>query len=74
MYLELRGCFIIHVILEAGNNQIEAGIYSFSRGCLMDGIASSGSILDFLTLNETSFERSATPFTWVQTWIVVNNI
>ena len=46
----------------------------FSRGCLTYRISSSGSILDFVTLNETSFDHLALLLTWVQTWIGVNNI
>ena len=46
----------------------------FSRGCLTDGIALSGSILDFLLLNDTSFERSILILPWVQTGIGMNNI
>ena len=41
---------------------------------MTDRIAPSGSILDFVPLNETAFESSATLFPWVQTWIGVNNI
>ena len=54
--------------------QIASGIDSFSRGFLTDRKASSGSILGFVPLNETAFERSETLFTWVQKWIGVNNI
>ena len=38
------------------------------------GIASSGFILDFVTLDETSFESLASLLPWVQIWIGVNNI
>ena len=38
------------------------------------GIASSGFILDFMPLNETAFESYLLIFTWIQTWIRVNNI
>ena len=41
---------------------------------MTDGISSSGSILDFVRLNETDSERLATLLPWVQTWIGVNNI
>ena len=58
VYLELRGCFRLHIIWVAGTRQIATGIDGFSRGCLTDGISWSGSILDFLMLNETAFERS----------------
>ena len=54
--------------------QISAGIDGFSRGFMTDGIASSGSILDFLLLNETALECSDTLLTWVWTWIGFNNI
>ena len=37
-------------------------------------IVSYGSILDFLPLNETAFDRLATLLPRVQTWIGVNNI
>ena len=46
----------------------------FSKVFWTDRKASSGSILDFVPLNETDFEHSETLFTWVQTWIGVNNI
>ena len=59
VHLELRGCFRLHNIWVAGNGQIASGIYSFSRGCLTDRIDSDGSILDFVPLNETAFERLA---------------
>ena len=74
VYLELRGCFILQIIWVAGTRQIEVGIYGFSRSCLTDGIASSGSILEFLPLDETAFERSVSLFPWVRIWIGVNNI
>ena len=49
-------------------------IYGFSSGCLTDGISSSGSILDFVPLNKTAFERLVSLLPWLQTWIGVNNI
>ena len=58
VYLELRGCFRLQVIWVAGTRQIAAGIDGFSRGYLTDRIALSGSILYFMPLNETYFERS----------------
>ena len=54
--------------------KIESGIDGFSRGCLIDGIALSGSILDFILLNKTAFEHSVPLFPWVQTLIGVSNI
>ena len=74
VYLDLRGCFRLHIICVAGTRQISAGIYVFQRGCLTDGISLYGSILDFLPLNDTSFERSVLLLPWVRTWIGVNNI
>ena len=46
----------------------------FSRVCLTEKIVASGSILDFIPLNETAFENSVLLLPWVQTWIGVNNI
>ena len=74
VYLDLRGCFGLHIIWVAGTRQITAVIDGFSRGCLTDRIALSGSILDFFTLNETSFENSVSFLPWIWTWIGVNNI
>ena len=45
VYLELRGGFRLHIIWVAGTRQIATGIDGFSRVCLTDGIAWSGSIL-----------------------------
>ena len=50
VYLYLRGCFKLHIIWVAGKSQIASGIYGFSSGCLTDGMASSGSILDYTCL------------------------
>ena len=58
VYLELTGCFRLYIIWVAGRRQIAAVIYGFSRDCLIDRIALSGSILYFMPLNETYFERS----------------
>ena len=73
-YLELRDCFRLRIIWVSGASQISSGIYGFSRVCLTDGIASYGSILDFVTLNKIAFERLVFLLPWVQTWIGVNNI
>ena len=54
--------------------QIAAGIDGFSRGCLTYKIASSGSILEFVPLNETFFELLVSLLPLVQTWVGVNNI
>ena len=64
VYLYMRGCFRLHIIWVAGMRQIAAGIDGFPRGCLEYGIALSGSILDFVPLNETAFERSVSFFPW----------
>ena len=45
VYLDLRGYFRLRIIWVSGTRQIAAVIDSFSKGCLTDGIASSGSIL-----------------------------
>ena len=74
VYLDLRGCFRLHIIWVAGTRKIAAVIYGFSRGCLTDGMASSGSILDSVPLNETDFESSVLLLSWVWPWIGVNNI
>ena len=50
------------------------GVDGSSRSCLTDVIASSGYILYFLSLNNTSLDSSASLLTWFQTWIGVNNI
>ena len=41
---------------------------------MTDGIASSGSILDFVLLNETDFDSYISLLPWVWTWIEANNI
>ena len=74
VYLDLRRCFRLHIIWVAGMRQIASGIDGFSRGCLIYRISSSGSILDFVLLNETPFECFMSIFPWVRTWIGVNNI
>ena len=51
-----------------------AGIDGLSRGCFKDVIDFSGSILDFVPLNETAFERLVSLLPWFQTCIGVNNI
>ena len=55
VYLELRGCFRLQIIWVSGSRQISSGIDGFSRVSFTCRIASSGSILDFVTLNDTSF-------------------
>ena len=45
----------------------------FSRACSTDRKSSSGSIVDFVTLNKIAFECLATLLPWVQTWIGVIN-
>ena len=74
VYLDLRGCLILQIIWISGTSQIAAGIYDFSRVSFTYWIASSGYILDFVHLNETSFDRLASLLTWVHTVIGVNNI
>ena len=74
VYLYMRGCFRLHIILLAGTRQIAAEIYGFSRGHLTYGIVSYSSILDFVPLNDTACDHSASIFPWVKTWIGVNNI
>ena len=74
VYLDLRGCFVLQIIWVSGTREIEAVTDGFLRGCLTDGIASSGSILDFVMLNKTEFERSVLIFPWVRTQVGVNNI
>ena len=74
VYLDLRGCFRLQIIWVVGTKQKAAGIYCSSRGCFTDGIASSGSIFYFVTLNEKSFERSASLLPCVQKYIGVNKI
>ena len=74
VYLELRGCFRLHIFWVSGTRQIASGVDGFSRGCLTDGISSYGSILDFVCLNGTSFDYSASLLLWVQTYIGVNYI
>ena len=74
VYLELRGCFRLNIIWVAGTRQIVAVIYGFSGGGLTDGISSSGSILDFVSLKEASFQHSVSLFLWVWKWMGVNNI
>ena len=74
IYLELRGCFILHIIWVAGTRQIVVGIDFFPRGCLTDGIVSFGSILDLVPLNKIAFECSTSLLPWVQTCIGMNSI
>ena len=58
VYLNLRGYFRLHIIWVSEKRQIAAGVNDFSRSCLTDKIASYGSILYFVTSNETAFDRS----------------
>ena len=58
----------------SGTRKIAAVTDGFLRGCLTDRIASSGSILAFVLLNKTDFERSVLLLPCVRTWIGVNNI
>ena len=39
VYLELKGCFVLHIIWVSVTRQIAAGMYGLSRGCLIDWIA-----------------------------------
>ena len=55
VYLDLRGCFKLHILCLDGTRQIAAGIYVFSGGGLTYGIVTSGSILYCFPLNKTSF-------------------
>ena len=63
--LELRGCFRLHIVWVVGRMQIAAGKDDFSRGCLTDGIALSGSILDLVTFKKTAYERYVSLLPWV---------
>ena len=74
IYLELRRFFVLHIIWVAGTRQIAAGIYDFSRGCLTYGIASYGSILNFVPFKYISFERYVSLFPCVWTRVGLNNI
>ena len=74
VYLYLSVYFRLHIIWVAGKRKIAAVIYGFSSDCLTDGTALPSSILDFMPLNSTAFERSVSILPWVQTWIGVNNI
>ena len=56
----------------AGTTLIAAGIDDF-LWVFIFGIASSRSILLFVPLNKTDFDRLALLLPWVQTWIGVNN-
>ena len=62
VYLDFRGCFRLYIILVARTRLIAPGIDGFYKGCLIDGIASSSSILEFVPLNGTAFERSVSLF------------
>ena len=70
----MRGCLRFQIIWVSGTRQIEAVIDGLPRSFLKDGIASSGSILEFVTFNETAFERSALLLSCVHTYIGLNNI
>ena len=74
VYLELMGCFRLHIIWASGTRKTAAVIDGFKKGCLIYRIASSGFSLDFMPLHETGFERLAPMLPWVQTWIGVNRI
>ena len=69
VYLELRSCFRFYIVWVAVTRQIAAGIYGFSRGFLTDVIASYGSILYFVPLNETDLESSSMLFPCVWEYI-----
>ena len=74
VYLDLGDCFVFHIIWIVGTRKIVSGIYGFSRGCLIERIALSGSILDFVHLNETAFDILVLMLPCVHTCIGVNNI
>ena len=74
VYLEMRVDSKLHIIWVVGTRQIAAGIYGFSRGCLIHGIALYGSISDFFLLNKTYSELSMSLLPWFWTWVGVNNI
>ena len=74
VYLELRDFLRLYIIWVERVRQIASRIDGFSRGCLTDWIASYGSILYFVSLNEITFESSPFMLAWLQTWIGVNNI
>ena len=65
VYLKSRGCFRLHIIWVDSTRQIASRINGFSKGCLTNGIYTSGSILDFVPLNKTAFDGSSTPLKFV---------
>ena len=74
VYLYQRSCFKLHIIWVAETRQKAAQIDVFKRGCFTAWISLSGSIVDFVLLNDTSFERSVSLLPWFQILIGAYNV
>lgn len=56
--LEMWGSLRLHVIHVAGTRMMEQDTDGLSRGSILEGIMSSGSMLDFVPLAQTATEQS----------------
>ena len=63
--LEMEGQLFLHVVWVAGTRMIAQGTDGFSRGDLENGVATGASMLSFVPLNETAFERQPNLETWI---------
>jgi hypothetical protein len=66
--LEMEGQLFIHVIWVAGTRMIEQGTDGLSRGDLNNGVMVGRSMLDFVPLHRTAFERSPKLQDWFASW------
>ena len=67
--LEMQGQVFLHVIWVAGTRMIAQGTDGFSRGDLENGVATGTSMLSYVPLNETAFERQPNLERWIYSTI-----
>ncbi len=67
-HVEMEGSLVLHVIHVAGTRMIAEGADGGSRGDLSQGVMSGQSVLDFVPLHLSAFERSATLEAWIRSW------
>jgi hypothetical protein len=67
--LEMKGRLFIHLIWVAGTRMIDQGVDGLSRGDLENGVMTGRSMLDFIPIHSTAFERSRTLEPWLRSWM-----
>jgi len=67
--LEFKSRFKIHFIHVAGSRMIAQGTDGLSRGDLSEGVMKGTSMLSFIPLHLTAFDRSSTLKDWMFNWI-----